>query len=161
MFKKYILFLIVSFSFFTPMTQAEEGDVFLDINLLSIHDPSTYVEDNNVKDYNDDTHGLGVTYDLAKHYQLKFGWYKNSYNEPSWYGGINIKTDWKYVQPGIAFVGVTGYDDTIEETAVVAFLALPNLSVPINRDHRLFVGYIPKFGEYETQVLTLQYQYRL
>ncbi len=150
----------------------------IDLNGLSRHSESRYVENGVSRDYNETNRGLGATVewlewgDLVKRSKwtqwidkagidadIKFGFFENSYNKTSFYVGPFFhkdlgSDDWKFA-PGIGLLLTSGYDDTPEDAPPV--FPLPVLGVELgHRAIKLNFGYVP-WGEVDFVTVQLQF----
>lgn len=139
------------------------GDVFLDINGASKHSKDTYHYRGVTQEYNSRNAGLGLTVDLNKYFDLSGGFYDNSYNRLSVYGGVTIKHDLFYgdfrITPGVAVGVATGY----RNTPVHASVLQPTLMATVRVTWRgvgFTAGYMPASNMAEgvnpVSVVTLQ-----
>lgn len=165
---KFLLLLALA----TPLlagyeiAKADEGDLWLDVNLASYHTAAhEYCDSNKCDSYNQFNYGLGLTYDIDGTMGVTGGFYQNSYNKTSIYGGMVFKHDFTYgkvaVSPTLLAGFVTGYADTEVKANFLKMMALPAVSV--SYDHvRVLVGYLPMktLGSAGTDVLTFQAGYR-
>lgn len=150
----------------------------IDLNGLSRHSESRYVENGVSREYNETNRGLGATIEWlewgdfvkrSKHTQwiekagidadIKFGFFDNSYNKTSFYAGPFFHKDltagdWKFA-PGIALLLTTGYKNTPEDAPVV--FPIPVFGVEIgHRAVKLNFGYVP-WGEVDFATVQLQF----
>ncbi len=149
----------------------------LDLNGLSRHSESRYVEDGVSREYNETNLGLGASIewrewrDLVRRSawarwiddagidaDLKFGFFDNSYDDISFYAGSFLHRDlgsgnWR-LAPGIAVLLMSGYDDTPEDAPTVFPIAVFGLEVG-HRAVKLNIGYAP-WGEVDVVTAQLQ-----
>ena len=130
-----------------------------------------YVKEERRKNYNSANYGFGLKYGLAKYADAFVGFYDNSYDKTSFYGGVNIKRDFypgggKFrVAPGLKLGLTTGYEGTPDDDAAwgpggTAPMAVPNIEVGYGSVYTN-AGYIPAIGEQSTWVVMVQGGIRL
>ena len=143
------------------------GLTYFDINVTSLHSRSYWIDNNNDHiPFNENNAGLGLTHELSKHknFELKGGFYDNSYHKISLYGLLNFKHTFYmgnhfYAAPGVAVGAVSGYKGTYGDYtrghANVEPVILSNVSVG-TEEIRLNVGYVPKVRQQNISFLTFQ-----
>jgi len=156
------LALIGTILLFSGTAVAEKGDVTLVVNLLSWHGDDTYCYENKCgQEYNETNLGLGAKYEFQEGFEVVGGFFDNSYNKTSVYGGMNFKHTIKFmdgileIAPGLTAGFVSGYDDTPERSQGLRPMVLPNISATVNHV-QVTLGYIPGIGEDTVSVTTLQ-----
>jgi len=134
----------------------KQGDWGLDLNLASRHSEDKY--DNGTESYNEQNHGLGIAYGWRDDWDLKAGFFENSYEHTSAYAGAFWHRDFYWgdwtVAPGVGLLLVTGYDNSPQNAPVVAPMLLPAVSFG-HRALRANIGWVP-FGEVDFFTLQLQ-----
>ena len=149
----------------------------IDINGLSQHSESRYVENGISRKYNETNRGLGATVEwlewrgLRKRWEwarwiddwgidadVKFGFFDNSYKEISFYAGPFLHKDlaggdWKFA-PGVGLLLTTGYDETPEDAPPIFPLAVLGLELG-HRAVKLNLGFVP-WGEVQFATVQLQ-----
>ena len=143
------LILIVALTVISPVS-ADEGDIWIDINGISKHfggeDQIFTDTDGRRREFNETNIGLGVTYEAGKWYEIKAGFYENTYYKTTAYAGANVAYDLRIgdlvVSPGVTVGLVTGYDDTPMQVWAIQPMAMPTLSVQY-KSVRLNIGYMP------------------
>lgn len=127
---------------------------------------SVYVLEEKRTNYNSANYGLGLKYGMAKYADAFVGFYDNSYNQTSFYAGVNLKRDFypvggKFrVAPGVKIGLVTGYEGTPDDDNAwgpggTAPMAIPNVEVGYDRFY-VNTAYIPKVGTATTSVIMVQ-----
>ena len=140
--------LIIFAAALAPLSRAEKGDFWLDINVASKHSEQRYIWERRVREYNEKNLGLGATYELTEWCEVKGGWFENSYERTSVYALLNAKWNrWRYrgwfLAPGLAAGIVSGYDNTPERTGVIAPWGMVTLSIGAVNRWKINLGYIP------------------
>lgn len=154
---KYLVFIAcLAFSFSVQALDVYEWT--LDINTGSKHDSKTYGR-NNSKTYNETNNGIGFTFGYTHSIDIKLGYYENSYNKTSVYGGAVLNKDFYFhndfvISPGFGFLMATGYEGTVKNAPALAPMLHPSISFGF-RTLRSTIGYIP-YGT--NNVLTFQTQ---
>ena len=138
----------------TVSSAMDKGNWGLDLNLASRHSRDNY----GTGAYNEDNFGLGVAYAWRNDWDLKLGFFDNSYDKTSVYAGAIWHKDfyrgnWT-IAPGVGLLLVTGYENTPEDAPVVAPLLLPAVSIG-HRAMRANIGYVP-FGKVDFFTFQLQ-----
>lgn len=145
-------------SLWQPARAMEAGDWSLDLNGLSWHSERHYVDDGVAREYNETNPGLGASYAWHDDFDLKLGFFENSYYRDTVYAGVYWHRDFYWgdwtLAPGVALLLVTGYDDTPRDAPVVAPLAIPGVSFG-HRAVRLNLGFMP-VGSVQFAVAQLQ-----
>lgn len=140
--KKTIFILI-----FCTVTPAQAGDLYLDVNGYSWHSNNTYIYRGQPGKYNGKNSGLGFTYGINKHVEAFAGYYYNSYNRDTVYGGVKIKHDIAIgdatITPGINIGAATGYDKTPAQSEHYQLVIMPAVRVAY-RGVGLTLGYLPR-----------------
>lgn len=125
---------------------SKSGYISIDINGYSKHSHDTYVYQGILREYNSKNAGLGVNYGLNKYVEAFVGFYDNSYNKNTFYGGAKLKHDFVMgnvvVTPGISVGVSTGYEDTVVQADKYQFIAMPTVRVTY-RGVGLTIGYVP------------------
>jgi len=139
---KRILFLVLALSM-PYIADASEGDFWIDVNVASYHAGSNgYCYNGICNDFNQFNYGLGVSYEMDNLVEWTGGFFRNSYDKNSMYGGIKLNHNFDVgrfdVTPGILIGGVTGYDETEVEAAPLQLVALPSVSVSYKRIRGVF-----------------------
>lgn len=153
------------------------GKWSIDINGVSRHSESRYVEGTQSRKFNEDNIGLGASVEWLRwrrmvrqsvwgrwidergiDVDLKFGSFDNSYDETSLYVGPFFHKDigsnkWKFA-PGLGLFAVTGYDDTPEDAPPI--FPLPVFGLEFGHEAVKFnLGYVP-WGNVDFFTLQLQ-----
>ncbi len=181
---------VLSVLCFSP-AQAAQGDKWLELNGTSLHGDSSYfagwqrkptrvADDGTVlswrraerrEPYNSDNKGFGIRYGVNRQLDAFSGFYTNSYNKMSFYGGMQFKQPvhlghgW-YVAPGLKFGVVTGYDGLPDDGGFAPFngkvkpLLAPTLEVGA-RHGFVNVGVVPAVSEDTTWMVMIQAGYKL
>lgn len=127
----------------------------LDINIGSRHGDSGYISNDIYSSYNENNTGVGITR-YGENFDLRAGYFKNSYNKSSVYAGIQPKLRLTpQFSAGILFAASSGYSNTPENTY---FIVLPNVDLRW-KEFGLNLGYVPDFGDGYTSVTTLQFKF--
>lgn len=147
-----------------PVAQADEGDVTLTLSIGSYHENRTYSHNGKEHDYNEDNPGIGFAYGVNENTDFVSGIFKNSYSKTSVYAGVNLKEPFSVtenftVSPGIILGGVTGYDDTPQNSPFIGPMVLPNVVLAVDR-YQALVGYIPKISDNTSEVFVLIVGYK-
>lgn len=138
-------FSVLVLFLFLPSAAAKNGKLFIDFSLASKHIDSG-------DEYNEINPGIGLSYFIGKNWEMRGGYYNNSYERPSFYLTANyvpVSADLKKFnfKPGIAAGFATGYKDgellvfgksPILYEGVVPVLA-PNISVLFRPANARFV----------------------
>ena len=136
----------------------DAGDWSLDLNGLSWHSERSFSHEGVRREYNETNRGLGGSYAWNDDLDLKLGFFENSYYEDTVYAGVYWHRDFYWgdwtVAPGVAFLLVTGYDDTPRNAPEVAPLAIPGVALG-RRAVRLNLGFMP-LGSVKFAVAQLQ-----
>ena len=153
---KYIAPLLLALVI-TNVQALEFDDWAIDVNTGSRHSNATY---GNHQYYNEDNDGVGLTFGYSPSIDIKLGFFDNSYNRTSVYGGLVFNHDFVIfgdfvISPGVGVLLASGYDHTPVDAPVLAPIVHPSLSFG-HRYLRSSIGYIP----YEDSTLiTFQTQY--
>ena len=136
-------------------TQAQSQDVWLDLKLPSIHEDSTYIHANEVRDFETNTFGVGMSFPLNEHFEWRGGVYNNKFNNVSAYAYANGHTSSNNtfavgVNAGLA----TGYDDTAASDKDVAIKLIPHITYYFG-NFRAEVGYDIAINTHTSEVTTL------
>ncbi len=146
---------------YSGLTHSTEGDLWLDVNVASYHTSSEYCYNGRCQEYNQFNYGAGISYEVHKSLELTGGYFRNSYNKNSFYGGGKIKHDFlikKFVvTPGVMLGVMTGYEDTEVDASKIQPIALPTLGLAYGK-FRGVVGYLPisLIGAGSANVITFQ-----
>lgn len=138
-------FSVLVLFLFLPSAAAKNGKLFIDFSLASKH-----IDAGN--EYNEINPGIGLSYFAGKNWEMRGGYYNNSYERPAFYLTANyvpVSADLKNFnfKPGIAAGFATGYKDgellvfgksPILCESVVPVLA-PNISVLFRPANARFV----------------------
>lgn len=126
--KRIILIIIAMLS--TPALACEETSLVL--NLASHHSGDG--------EFNEKNYGMGGA---CKYKGLTYsaGFYDNSYDKTSYYGGVGIETSGTY-RAGLSLLAVSGYKDFVESASRVSLVPLPELSANYGR-YKIMLGYLP------------------
>lgn len=126
---------------------AHAGDLYLDVNGHSWHSKNTYTYRGQQGEYNGQNPGLGVTYGLGNHLEAFTGYFVNSFQRATVYGGAKIKHDLVFgkvtVTPGLNIGIATGYDKTPAQSDYYQFVIMPAVRI-VYRDVGVTLGYVPK-----------------
>lgn len=138
----YLSMMLLSFCLFSNV-HAAEGDLWIDVNVASYHAGGNgYCYKNDCHDFNQFNYGLGVSYEMDSLIEWTGGFYRNSYDENSVYGGVRFNHNFNVgqfnVTPGIFVGGVTGYDDTEVEASPLQLIALPMVGVSYKQVRGMF-----------------------
>lgn len=137
--------IIALLSFFV-CTPALAGDLYLDINGYSRHSNDTYVYKGQVHEFNSNNLGLGLTYGVNKYVEAFAGFYDNSFNKTTLYGGAKLKLDFNIadvtITPGLNVGAATGYADTPAMSDYYQVVVMPTVRVTY-RGVGLTIGYVP------------------
>lgn len=138
---------IIAIIIFAAVVPAHAGDLYLDINGYSWHSNDTYVYQGKRHEYNSKNAGLGVTYGINKYVEAFAGFYDNSYNRDTLYGGAKIKLDFEVagvtITPGLNVGAATGYADTPAQSDYYRLVIIPAVRVTY-RGVGLTLGYVPR-----------------
>ena len=126
---KYEWTLVLLVTFLLVMwADSSRSDVYTDVNLASYHlDNSWNDRWSNPKrphrDYNQTNFGLGLTWEPVDWIDFRAGFYENSFYKHSNYIGVSTKyqitsENGFSFAPGVFLGGVTGYNETPNETKV-------------------------------------------
>lgn len=154
--KTAIILALILFS-----TQASSNELFLDINGLSWHSKDTYVYHEireteprigaatgigKPQEYNGKNAGLGLTYVVNNYLETFVGFYDNSYNRDTVYGGLRLKHDFLVfgvtVTPSLNIGAATGYSDTPVRSDYYQLVIMPAVRVTYN-GFGVTIGYLP------------------
>lgn len=120
--------------------------LYIDVNGFSLHSKQYYSYQGERKEYNQDNAGLGLSKQWNDNADLTAGFYKNSYDKMSAYGGANAHLNFKSGsvswRPGVCVGLVTGYDNTPDHAGVVRLMVMPNVAISVG-DLGIKVGYLP------------------
>ena len=126
---------------------AHAGDLYLDVNGYSWHSSDTYVYKGKRQEYNSKNAGLGLTYGINKYVEAFAGFYDNSYNHDTLYGGVKIKLDFEVagvtITPSLNVGVATGYADTPAQSDYYQLVIMPAVRVTY-RGVGLTLGYVPR-----------------
>ena len=140
---------------------ASDIDFWLDIHVRSIH-PSIDVVypkvDGVVIDEpmepNESNFGIGLSFPIGEHTELRTGFFQNTWDITSFYGAAHWHTGGP-VAVGLTLGLVTGYDETPQTEMPLMPMAVPTVMFTASRA-RAEVGYIPPLaGLYEAITFTL------
>ena len=163
-----LLSLWILFGFWLMPASAEKGDIWLDINLGSIHEQNNYFWEGEVRSYNEFNPGLGITYEINDLFDAKAGFFHNSYEELSSYVMIgfspsvfsNSNSDWK-VDVGGGIGLITGYDDTPEQAEEISPWLMAIVGIEYKERYRFNIGYLPSSLFFETGVDVVMGQFSI
>lgn len=144
MIRAFLLILAMSVPF---LAFAGEGDFWVDVNVASYHSGSDgYYHNGKYEDFNQVNLGLGLSYEMDSLIEWTGGFYRNSYDENSLYGGLKFKHDFHVadvdITPGLTVGFVTGYEDYVDEASAIQIMALPSIGVSFERV-RAVIGVVP------------------
>jgi len=157
---------------------AEKGELWLDLNVASIHGDKDYnvqtCEDCEPErmDYNWFNPGVGLTYSVFDQLDISGGVYHNSFDKTSWYTHGYAKLPFQLTTHMSfdlgPFVGLaTGYEDTPKDTNGNLYnklLPYGGLMTSLNYDDvRLRVAFIPDMNNEDGRpfsIITFQLGYR-
>ena len=127
---------------------AERGDNWIDLNVSSWHSEKRYTWQGRSAEYNANNLGLGFTHELSDTFEVKTGWFRNSYEKTSVYGLVGWKRDLLQRSPWLLAPGVTGglvsgYQNTPERTGEVTAWCLVMLNIGHGERWRANIGYLP------------------
>lgn len=136
---------------------------WLDVNVTSRHSEKGYFIGRERHRFNSNNFGLGLTWEPAAWWELKAGWFDNSYHKTSVYGAGAIKWNllgngpW-IVAPGALLGALSGYQNTPEQTGEITPWGLATLTLGHRKYGRLNLGYLPSklFKAGVVDVLTVQ-----
>jgi hypothetical protein len=165
--KKFIFATIVIFTTATSIPAwADSGQLWLDINVTSIHGKDTWEYNGKEGAYNENNFGLGLGYQVSDFGEWKIGFYENSYNKTSVYAGMRFRTNlllgfiedptWVFA-PGLTLGVITGYNDTPEEARALNPVILPSIDIGHRSIGRMNVGFLPATGVNGTHLITFQF----
>ena len=157
------MYRFIAAVFFTALSlntfALEANEWTMDFNTSSFHTSPTYA---NNKYYNEENNGFGFTYGYSEMLDVKVGYFENSYNKSSVYGGFVLNKDFYFlnnnlvVSPGMGLLLTTGYDDTPVDVPPVVPLLHPTISIG-HRFVRSTIGYLPygqdKVFTFQTQIM--------
>lgn len=139
---------IITALIFLASSPALAGDLYLDVNGYSFHSSDSYVYRGKPGKYNPQNAGLGVTYGLAKNVEVFAGYYYNSFNRDTLYGGAKLKHDFAFgnvtVTPGLNVGVATGYENTPAQSDYYQVVIMPTVRVTY-RGVGMTLGYVPRF----------------
>lgn len=142
---------------------------WLDVNITSRHSEKTYFIGRQKHTYNSNNFGLGLTWEPADWWELKAGWFDNSYHKTSIYGAGALKWNllrgggpW-VIAPGALLGALSGYQNTPEQTGEITPWGLATLTLGHKKFGRINLGYLPSqlFKAGTVDVLTVQVGIRL
>lgn len=143
------------------------GDLYLDVNGYSWHSKQDYIYRGQPGKYNPYNAGIGVTYGLTQNVEAFAGYYYNSFNRDTVYGGVKIKHDFDFgnftITPGINFGVATGYADTPAQSDYYQLVIMPAVRVTY-RGIGLTLGYVPRIEKENfdaVSIITAQINIRL
>lgn len=155
MYRYTALLVLVLFS--QPLFALEPYEWTLDMNTGSKHSSDTYGKN---KYYNEENNGFGMTYGYSETLDIKAGFFDNSYNKTSFYGGAVFNHDYyvfndMVISPGLGLIFATGYRNTPANAPAIAPILYPTITLG-HKTLRSTVGYVP-YGEdtvftFQTQV---------
>lgn len=131
---------------------AEAGDMWLNFHIGSSHSGEGYYkyEDNDGEKtpYYEDNYGIGIEYETGSTLSLKAGTYRNSTNNQTIYGGINLHTSYENTFGiGLNLGLATGYEDQYGSSILP--MAMPTLNIIIG-DARAEISYLPGIGRMDS-----------
>lgn len=140
---------------------AEQSDTWINVHLGSNHlDLDTFTQDNVAREFNEQNLGLGISHEFVEHWDVRAGFFENSYYKTSVYLAVSPHTSYQKpiavaLQAGIA----TGYGGTpIGDGDLVPFI-MPTISVNI-KSFRGELGYIPRVNNDTSSALTFTVGYK-
>lgn len=148
-------------------TASHARDLYLDVNGYSWHSKDSYVYRGQPGKYNPYNAGLGVTYGLTKNVEVFAGYYYNSFNRDTVYGGAKIKHDFAFgdvtITPGLNIGVATGYANTPAQSDYYQLVIMPAVRVTY-RGIGLTLGYVPRIEKENfdaVSIITAQINIRL
>jgi hypothetical protein len=152
---QYIVFIVI-LMFSGSLAALDQNEWTLDINTGSKHSKETYAKN---KYYNEENDGFGLTFGYSDMIDIKVGFFENSYEKSSIYGGAVFNKDYYLfndivVSPGVGLIFATGYHNTPVDAPMLAPIVYPTITIG-HKTLRSTIGYIP-YGE--DTVFTFQTQ---
>lgn len=127
---------------------ASPGTYWGEYHVGSRHSTPGYYDNGVYHKWNEKNTGGGLSYEVSYNFETTLGFYRNSYNKLSVYGGVDFHTAssraWRV---GVSLGPITGYKDTPQKSR---FMVLPNI-VLNEGTVRTKIGLIPG----DVTVLTL------
>ncbi|MGH1485069.1 MAG: hypothetical protein ACRBCI_02540 [Cellvibrionaceae bacterium] len=152
---RYCVFIVI-WMCSSQLFALDANEWTLDINTGSKHSSETYGKN---KYYNEENNGFGMTFGYSDMIDIKIGFFDNSYNKSSVYGGAVFNKDYYIfndivVSPGVGLMFTTGYHDTPIDAPALAPIVYPTITIG-HKTLRSTIGYVP-YGE--DTVFTFQTQ---
>lgn len=127
-----------------------QGQYWGEYHVGSNHSEPGYRDRDGYHEFNENNTGGGLSYEVSNNFEVGAGFFKNSYNNRSVYGGIDFHTSrTRYLSVGVALGPITGYQNTPQATH---WMILPNIVFGTGRV-RTKIGYIP--GDVSVTTLTV------
>lgn len=146
---------------------AQAGDLYLDVNGYSWHSKQNYVYRGQAGTYNPHNAGLGVTYGLSQYTEVCAGYYYNSFNRDTLYGGVKIKHDFDLgsvtITPGLNVGVATGYANTPAQSDHYQLVIMPAVRLTY-QGVGLTIGYVPRLEKENfdsVSAVILQFNFRV
>ena len=102
------------------LNQTVQADTWIDIHLVSMHSSPTYTKDGKEYAYNEKNIGLGLDIPRTKNASYIAGFYDNSYNNTTVYGGMDFHSAGIFAM-GVSAGLVTGYQ-SVHDTSNSAYV---------------------------------------
>lgn len=164
-----LFLLVVIMLLFSPAVFAEEqeNNLWLDFNVASWHENDTYFVNGQEREYNEWNPGVGLSYEFHDNAEFRGGLAENSFEDLSFYAGVNLKfdiidhPDW-FIQPGIFGGLATGYDKPPQNLNNITPMGLLTLTAGYDR-FRVNLAYLPSdlFDSHRTEFALLQVSYMI
>lgn len=144
---KYTAAALIGLALISSNATANKGDLWIDVTLASRHTNESglwYDDDNQPHEWNENNLGLGVGYGVLPGIEAKAGFYKNSHNVNSVYGGFKWHTNYeRFISIGLTVGLVTGYEIAGHiDTPVTPFI-LPAITIHPHHRVRVEFGFVP------------------
>lgn len=153
--------------FFFLAAPAQAGDLYLDVNGYSWHSKESYVYRGQPGTYNPRNAGLGVTYGLSQYTEVFAGYYYNSFNRDTLYGGFKLKHDFDLgsvtITPGLNVGVATGYANTPAQSDYYQLVIMPAVRLTY-RGVGFTIGYVPRIEKENfdsVSAVILQFNFRV
>lgn len=137
------------------------ADTWINVHLGSNHlDLDTFTDEGITREFNEQNLGLGISHEFIKHWDVRAGFFENSYYKTSLYLAGSLHTSYQKpialaLQAGLA----TGYGGTPIGDGDLAPFVMPTVSVNI-KSFRGELGYIPRTQSDASSVLTFTIGYK-
>lgn len=129
---------------------SRQGTTWGEYHVGSNHSEVGYTDRTGYHKFNENNTGGGISYEVSNNFEVGAGFFKNSYNNRSVYGGVDFHTSRaRYLSVGVSLGPITGYKDTPQGNR---WMVLPNV-VFGNDKVRTKIGYIP--GDVSVMTLTV------